>query len=104
MNAGIICLISLCVVLIAMNGWLFGRDQVNRLDIEKLYDAVAQLEKDNAKLRSTIDRVNDKVETTAHTQEEAADALAKQIEKRWDNGLQSMLGWNPYDRGESEGN
>ena len=45
---------SLAVVLIAMNGWLFGRDRANRLDIEKLYDAAAQLTKEYADLRNNV--------------------------------------------------
>lgn len=45
---------SLTVVLIAMNGWLFGRDRANRLDIEKLYDAAAQLTKEYADLRNNV--------------------------------------------------
>jgi len=45
---------SMLVVLIAMNGWLFGRDRANRLDIEKLYDAAAQLTKEYAYLRNSV--------------------------------------------------
>jgi methyl-accepting chemotaxis protein len=119
-----IILISLCVVLTAISGWLFGRDCTNRLDIEKLYDSVAQLAQDQAKLRKAISsavgtaetnrenidsafaqikEVDKKIGDAAQAQEEAAAAIAKQIEKRWDNGLQNMLAWNPFDAG-SEGN
>lgn len=124
MNVLTMILISLCVVLTAISGWLFGRDRANRLDIEKLYDSVAQLARDQAKLRKTISsavemaetnrenidsafaqikEVDKKIGDAAQAQEEAAAAIAKQIEKRWDNGLQNMLAWNPFDVG-SEGN
>lgn len=124
MNVLTMILISLCVVLTAISGWLFGRDRANRLDIEKLYDSVAQLARDQAKLRKTISsavemaetnrenidsafaqikEVDKKIGDAAQAQEEAAAAIAKQIEKRWDNGLQNMLAWNPFDAG-SEGN
>jgi methyl-accepting chemotaxis protein len=124
MNVLTMILISLCVVLTAISGWLFGRDRANRLDIEKLYDSVAQLAQDQAKLRKTISsavgtaetnrenidsafaqikEVDKKIGDAAQAQEEAAAAIAKQIEKRWDNGLQNMLAWNPFDAG-SEGN
>ena len=124
MTTIMIILISLCVVLTAISGWLFGRDRANRLDIEKLYDSVAQLARDQAKLRKTISsavemaetnrenidsafaqikEVDKKIGDAAQAQEEAAAAIAKQIEKKWDNGLQNMLAWNPFDAG-SEGN
>ena len=124
MNVLTMILISLCVVLTAISGWLFSRDRANRLDIEKLYDFVAQLARDQAKLRETISaaagtaetnrenidsafaqikEVDKKIGDAAQAQEEAAAAIAKQIEKRWDNGLQNMLAWNPFDVG-SEGN
>ena len=124
MNVLTMILISLCVVLTAISGWLFGRDRANRLDIEKLYDSVAQLARDQAKLRKTISsavemaetnrenidsafaqikEVDKKIGDAAQAQEEAAAAIAKQIEKKWDNGLQNMLAWNPFDAG-SEGN
>ena len=124
MNVLAMILISLCVVLTAISGWLFGRDRANRLDIEKLYDSVAQIAHDQAKLRKAmssavgmaetnrenidsacaqIKEVDKKISDAAQAQEEAAAAIAKQIEKRWDNGLQNMLAWNPFDAG-SEGN
>jgi hypothetical protein len=124
MNVLTMILISLCMVLTAISGWLFGRDRANRLDIEKLYDSVAQLAQDQAKLRNAISsavgmaetnrenidsafaqikEVDKKIGDAAQAQEEAAAAIAKQIEKKWDNGLQNMLAWNPFDAG-SEGN
>lgn len=124
MNVLMMILISLCVVLTAISGWLFGRDRANRLDIEKLYDSVAQLAQDQAKLRKAISsavgmaetnrenidsafaqikETDKKIDDAAQAQEEAAAAIAKQIEKKWDNGLQNMLAWNPFDVG-SEGN
>jgi len=129
---------SLSVVLIAMNGWLFGRDRANRLDIEKLYDAVAQLTKETAALRRSCASLSDSFDRTADSLQldirgvgnrttelaekvqelekrsldaqavadeitKRAEEAARNVEKQWDQGLQNMLGWNPFGSGESEG-
>ena len=115
MTVVLMILASLCVVLIAMTGWLFGKVRIQTLDIEKLYDAVAQLALDDSKIRDAVtaeskancDRykqLDEKINKAAQTQEEAAEAIAKGIEKKWDSGLQNMLNWNPFDKEESEGN
>jgi len=130
---------SLSVVLIAMNGWLFGRDRANRLDIEKLYDAAAQLTKEYADLRNSVralssllnsesenmrldmrsaeKRTTELASKVQELEKQSLDAqavadeiarraeeAARTVEKQWDQGLQNMLGWNPFGgSGESEG-
>jgi FtsZ-binding cell division protein ZapB len=129
---------SLLVVLIAMNGWLFGRDRTNRLDIEKLYEAVAQLTKETAALRRSCGSLSDAIDRAAENLQldtrsaikrttelaekvqelekrsldaqavadeitKRAEEAARNVEKQWDQGLQNMLGWNPFGSGESEG-
>lgn len=113
MTTVLMILAFLCVALVALTGWLFGKERRHELDIEKLYDAVAQLAIDDAKIRDAITSASDlsrnrytdvieRINKAAQTQEEAAEAIAKDIEKKWDSGLQNMLAWNPFGRGESE--
>lgn len=117
MTTVLMILAFLCVALVALTGWLFGKERRHELDIEKLYDAVAQLAIDDAKIRDAITsasdmsrdrytdvigRINNVSQANAETAQAMADAIAKDIEKKWDSGLQNMLAWNPFDRGESE--
>lgn len=103
MAIGIIFLCAIDVLLIALIGWEFGRARAMRLDIEKLYDLVSQLAREGATMRKGMAGVEKKIDGIAQSQEEAAEAIAKQVEKKWDSGLQNMLNWNPFDKGESEG-
>jgi methyl-accepting chemotaxis protein len=112
---------TLCVVLIAMCGWLF--DKVKTLDeeIERLskknsaivhaldrFDnnitsislKVARLNEITDDQHEEIEKIKKSVETFGAAQEEAAEQIAKQIEKKWDDGLQSMLAWSPFDESE----
>ena len=79
-------------------------------EIELLLNHVSSLTMEAARHKERIDMLEDrikemdkKIDDAAQVQEEAAAAIAKQIEKKWDNGLQNMLAWNPFDVG-SEGN
>jgi len=108
MTIGIIFLCTIDVLLIALTGLEFGRMRAMRLDIEKLYDAISQLAHDYAKSKKNaenfskaINELNGKIDAAAKTQEEAAEAIGKQLEKKWDAGLQNMLSWNPFGKGES---
>lgn len=142
-------LAGICIYLLIRDGEKQDRIAEQRLDIEKLYDTVAQLTKelvDNKReiecvrnslanldedlddditgILSTLKRhdesfkevsgqfveITDRItelekrEKDADSrQDEIAAAISKKVEKIWDSGLQNMLNWNPFDRGESEG-
>ena len=110
--------------LVGLTGWLFGKDHAHTLKIEELeaklvriskehevlIDSISSLSINNARLDERINMLEDRIKEmdkkigdSAQAQEEAAAAIAKQIEKKWDNGLQNMLAWNPFGDG-SEGN
>lgn len=112
---------TLCVVLIAMCGWLFGKVKMLDNEIEKLSNnnsalghaqdrfnnnitsislKVARLNEITDDQHEEIEKIKKSVETFGATQEEAAEKIAKQIEKKWDDGLQSMLAWSPFDESE----
>lgn len=110
MTIVLLILCSLNVVLIAMCGWLFGKDQHKSIQIMKLEDQVAQLAIDQGKRRAECESLEHRVQIAearigeaAASQEEAADRIAAQIEKKWDAGFQNMMNWNPFAGRESEG-
>jgi uncharacterized protein YlxW (UPF0749 family) len=119
-----IVLAFLLTLLVGQTGWLFGKAHAHTLKIKELearlaraskendvlIDSISSLSINNARLDERIDMLEDrikemdkKIDDSAQAQEEAAAAIAKQIEKKWDNGLQNMLAWNPFGDG-SEGN
>lgn len=119
-----IVLAFLLTLLVVQTGWLFGKAHAHTLKIKELearlaraskendvlLDSISSLSINNARLDERIDMLEDrikemdkKIDDSAQAQEEAAAAIAKQIEKKWDNGLQNMLAWNPFGDG-SEGN
>ena len=65
MTTIMIILISLCVVLIAMNGWLFGKMRAQQLDIEKLYDNISQLTIDQGHIRRSLSEKGDAIRAIA---------------------------------------
>ena len=65
MTTTMIILISLCVVLIAMNGWLFGKMRAQQLDIEKLYDNISQLTIDQGHIRRSLAEKGDAIRAIA---------------------------------------
>ena len=65
MTTIMIILISLCVVLIAMNGWLFGKMRAQQLDIEKLYDNISQLTIDLGHIRRGLGENGDAIRAIA---------------------------------------
>jgi hypothetical protein len=75
---------------------LLDTDSKLTMNVVRL-DERANMTEDKLKL------IEKKIDDSAQAQEEAAAAIAKQIEKKWDNGLQNMLAWNPFGDG-SEGN
>lgn len=112
---------TFCVVLIAMCGWLFGKVKMLDVEIERLSKnnsnlghaqdrfnnnitsialKVARLNEITDDQHEEIEKIKKSVETFGATQEEAAEQIAKQIEKKWDDGLQSMLAWSPFDESE----
>lgn len=112
---------TLCIVLIAMCGRLFGKvkmldDEIERLsknnanlwqaqdrfnnNITSIALKVARLNEITDDQHEEIEKIKKSVETFGATQEEAAEQIAKQIEKKWDDGLQSMLAWSPFDESE----
>lgn len=123
MTIVLLILSSLCVVLIAVSGWLFGKVRIQQLDIEKLYDAVAQAVQDQAKLRHALAEQQDAMQkqaemialngkkigvlhdkTEAHGEnitalndalENIGDGMGERIEKLWNDGVQSLIAWNP---------
>lgn len=123
MTIVLLILCSLCVVLIAVSGWLFGKVKIQQLDIEKLYDAVAQAVQDQAKLRRVLAEQQDAMQkqaemialngkkigvlhdkTEAHGEnitalnnalENIGDGMGERIEKLWNDGVQSLIAWNP---------
>lgn len=123
MTIVLLILCSLCVVLIAVSGWLFGKVRIQQLDIEKLYDAVAQAVQDQAKLRRALAEQQDAMQKQAemialngkkigvlHDKIEAhgenitalndaleniGDGMGERIEKLWNDGVQSLIAWNP---------
>ena len=123
MTIVLLILSSLCVVLIAVSGWLFGKVKIQQLDIEKLYDAVAQAVQDQAKLRRVLAEQQDAIQKQAemialngkkigmlHDKIEAhgenitalndaleniGDGMGERIEKLWNDGVQSLIAWNP---------
>ena len=123
MTIVLLILCSLCVVLIAVSGWLFGKVRIQQLDIEKLYDAVAQAVQDQAKLRRVLAEQQDAMQkqaemialngkkigvlhdkTEAHGEnitalnnalENIGDGMGERIEKLWNDGVQSLIAWNP---------
>ena len=123
MTIVLLILCSLCVVLIAVSGWLFGKVKIQQLDIEKLYDAVAQAVQDQAKLRHVLAEQQDAMQkqaemialngkkigvlhdkTEAHGEnitalndalENIGDGMGERIEKLWNDGVQSLIAWNP---------
>jgi biopolymer transport protein ExbB/TolQ len=123
MTIVLLILCSLCVVLIAVSGWLFGKVRIQQLDIEKLYDAVAQAVQDQAKLRHVLAEQQDAMQkqaemialngkkigvlhdkTEAHGEnitalnnalENIGDGMGERIEKLWNDGVQSLIAWNP---------
>ena len=123
MTIVLLILCSLCVVLIAVSGWLFGKVKIQQLDIEKLYDAVAQAVQDQAKLRHVLAEQQDTIQkqaemialngkkigvlhdkTEAHGEnitalndalENIGDGMGERIEKLWNDGVQSLIAWNP---------
>ena len=123
MTIVLLILCSLCVVLIAVSGWLFGKVRIQQLDIEKLYDAVAQAVQDQAKLRRVLAEQQDAMQKQAemialngkkigvlHDKIEAhgenitalndaleniGDGMGERIEKLWNDGVQSLIAWNP---------
>ena len=123
MTIVLLILCSLCVVLIAVSGWLFGKVKIQQLDIEKLYDAVAQAVQDQAKLRHVLAEQQDTMQkqaemialngkkigvlhdkTEAHGEnitalndaiENIGDGMGERIEKLWNDGVQSLIAWNP---------
>ena len=123
MTIVLLILCSLCVVLIAVSGWLFGKVKIQQLDIEKLYDAVAQAVRDQAKLRHVLAEQQDAMQkqaemialngkkigvlhdkTEAHGEnitalndalENIGDGMGERIEKLWNDGVQSLIAWNP---------
>ena len=123
MTIVLLILCSLCVVLIAVSGWLFGKVRIQQLDIEKLYDAVAQAVQDQANLRRALAEQQDAMQkqaemialngkkigvlhdkTEAHGEnitalndalENIGDGMGERIEKLWNDGVQSLIAWNP---------
>jgi biopolymer transport protein ExbB/TolQ len=123
MTIVLLILCSLCVVLIAVSGWLFGKVRIQQLDIEKLYDAVAQAVQDQAKLRFALAEQQDAMQkqaemialngkkigvlhdkTEEHGEnitalndalENIGDGMGERIEKLWNDGVQSLIAWNP---------
>ena len=123
MTIVLLILCSLCVVLIAVSGWLFGKVRIQQLDIEKLYDAVAQAIQDQANLRRALAEQQDAMQkqaemialngkkigvlhdkTEAHGEnitalndalENIGDGMGERIEKLWNDGVQSLIAWNP---------
>lgn len=123
MTIVLLILSSLCVVLIAVSGWLFGKVKIQQLDIEKLYDAVAQAVQDQANLRRVLAEQQDAMQKQAemialngkkigvlHDKTEAhgenitalndalaniGDGMGERIEKLWNDGVQSLIAWNP---------
>lgn len=123
MTIVLLILCSLCVVLIAVSGWLFGKVRIQQLDIEKLYDAVAQAVQDQANLRRALAEQQDAMQKQAemielngkkigvlHDKIEAhgenitalndaleniGDGMGERIEKLWNDGVQSLIAWNP---------
>ena len=123
MTIVLLILSSLCVVLIAVSGWLFGKVKIQQLDIEKLYDAVAQAVQDQANLRRALAEQQDAMQkqaemialngkkigvlhdkTEAHGEnitalnnalENIGDGMEERIEKLWNDGVQSLIAWNP---------
>lgn len=123
MTIVLLILCSLCFVLIAVSGWLFGKVKIQQLDIEKLYDAVAQAVQDQAKLRRVLAEQQDAMQkqaemialngkkigvlhdkTEAHGEnitalndalENIGDGMGERIEKLWNDGVQSLIAWNP---------
>lgn len=123
MTIVLLILCSLCVVLIAVSGWLFGKVKIQQLDIEKLYDAVAQAVQDQANLRRALAEQQDAMQkqaemialngkkigvlhdkTEAHGEnitalndalENIGDGMGERIEKLWNDGVQSLIAWNP---------
>lgn len=65
MTTIMIILISLCVALIAMNGWLFGKMRAQQLDIEKLYDNISQLTTDLGRIRRGLGENGDAIRAIA---------------------------------------
>ena len=65
MTTIMIILISLSVVLIAMNGWLFGKMRAQQLDIEKLYDNISQLTIDLGRIRLGLGENGDAIRAIA---------------------------------------
>lgn len=76
-------LLCVCVVQIAVIAWLCGKVKIQQLDIEKLYDAVAQTVKDQATMRRTIaDKEDDIREMDAEMESayESVEELRKKVE------------------------
>jgi len=65
MTTTMIILISLCVVLIAMNGWLFGKTRAQQIDIEKLFDNISQLTIDQGRIRRGLVENGDAIRSIA---------------------------------------
>lgn len=123
MTIVLLILCSLCAVLIAVSGWLFGKVKIQQLDIEKLYDAVAQAVQDQANLRRALAEQQDAIQkqaemialngkkigvlhdkTEEHGEnitalndalENIGDGMGERIEKLWNDGVQSLIAWNP---------
>lgn len=104
----------LCMVLVGLSGWLFGKAHAHTLKIEELatklahvsrendamLDSISRLSIDNARLSERINMLEDKL---SESENRIATQVAEKVEKRWDAGLEKMMAWNPYDIGNGDG-
>ena len=81
-------IVIICALMCAV-GFLLYEDWAKSKEIDALFEFVAKLSEKHAELAEN----DKKLEEAEKTAEER---IAAQMEKRWNDGLQKMLDFNPY--------